>query len=167
MVGGDFETARGPWGVRGEVAGFVKDGLQSDVLGRGVSGHTWQGGLGVDRKTGAYRVAGDVIISTTRVDGGNPTAAAAARIDPNLERNSVTLVASADRSFTRDTRNVKLFAAYDPGNKTTFARFIGAVSLGDNVWFETSAGLFLGRSAEPLGRLTNEDFVYARLKVFF
>ena len=74
-------------------------------------------------------------------------AAAAARIDPNLERNSVTLVASADRSFTRDTRNVKLFAAYDPGNKTTFARFIGAVSLG---------GIALGGGGHD-GNLWNGD----------
>ena len=51
MVGADFETARGPWGVRGEVAGFVKDSLQSDVLARGIAGRTWQGGVGVDRKT--------------------------------------------------------------------------------------------------------------------
>jgi hypothetical protein len=29
MVGGDFETVHGPWGVRGEVAAFVDDELQS------------------------------------------------------------------------------------------------------------------------------------------
>ena len=34
MVGGDFETVRGEWGIRGEVAAFVNDSFQSAVAPR-------------------------------------------------------------------------------------------------------------------------------------
>ena len=121
----------------------------------------------VDRKAGAYRVAGDVLWASASVDPDSPEAVRIAALDPDVEHHSLSLVGSADRSFAKDTRRVRGFAVYDATHRTSFSRFIGAVSLGDNVWFETSAGLFLGRSTEPLGRLTNEDFVYARLKVFF
>lgn len=167
MFGGDFETARGAWGIRGEVAAFTKDQLQSTRFARGVAGRSWQGGVGVDRKAGAYRVAGDVLWASASVDSDDLAAARIASLDRDVEHHSLSLVGSADRSFAKDTRRIRGFAVYDATHRTSFSRFIGAVGLADNVWFETSAGLFLGRSAEPLGRLTNEDFVYARLKVFF
>ena len=59
------------------------------------------------------------------------------------------------------------FAVYDPADATTFARVIAAVSIRDNVWVEGSAALFTGSSLDVIGRLTNRDFAYARLKVFF
>jgi len=52
MVGGDFETVRGAWGVRGEVAAFVDDELQSTRLARGVPGRSIDAGVGLDRKAG-------------------------------------------------------------------------------------------------------------------
>ena len=55
----------------------------------------------------------------------------------------------------------------NPGKGTTFLRAIGAVNLRDNVWLELSGGLFTGTSSDTIGRLTDRDFAYARLKVYF
>jgi hypothetical protein len=139
MLGGDFETVRGPWGLRGEAAAFVDDG--PDRI---------ESGVGVDRRAGDYRVAGNILWTHHDTEG-----------------NDVTLVAAADRSFARETRTVRVFAVYDPADETMFVRGIGAVSLRDDVWLEGSAGIFTGTALDTLGRLTRRDFVYTRLKVFF
>jgi hypothetical protein len=139
MIGGDFETVRGAWGVRGEVGGFAQDG--PDRI---------EGGIGVDRRAGDYRVATNVLWMHDESDG-----------------NDVTLVAAADRSFARETRTARLFAVYDPADKTVFVRGIAAISVRDDLWIEGSAGIFSGSSADTLGRLTTRDFLYARVKVFF
>jgi hypothetical protein len=168
MVGGDFETVRGAWGVRGEVAAFVEDELQSTALARGVPGRSIDAGAGVDRKAGSYRIAGDVLWSARRArgDGAGADPARALAAD-EVNRADLSLVIAADRSFVRETRTVRVFAVYDPIDRTTFARVIGAISLRDNVWVEGSGGLFVGTSDDTLGRLSTRDFVYARLKVFF
>jgi hypothetical protein len=155
MVGGDFETVRGAWGVRGEAAFFVDDELQSVQLPRGLEGRSLEAGIGVDRRAGSYRVAGNVLVARRTADEGG------------LEESDVTLVVAADRSSARETRTLRLFAVYDPTEGTTFTRGIGAVSLRDDVWLEASGGLFTGTSTTTFGRLSRRDFVYARLKIFF
>jgi hypothetical protein len=135
MVGGDFETVRGAWGLRGEGAVFDEG-----------HGESFEGGLGIDRRAGHYRIAGDVLWSD---DAGT------------------TFVAVVDRSFARETRTLRVFTALDPGDQTTFARAIAALLLRENTWLEGSAGLFAGSSSDTLGRLTHRDFAYLRLKVFF
>ena len=162
MLGADFETVRGRWGVRGEVAAFVDDTLQSGS--RSVPGRRIDGGVGVDRRTGDYRLAGNVLWSGRRVDADVMRSAGP---DADAEGHNLTLVASADRSFARETRTLRLFAVHDVTDRTTFARGIGAISLRDNVWLEASAGVFAGSSSSTLGRLTRRDFVYARLKAYF
>ena len=137
MLGGDFETVRGQWGVRGELAMFVEDERR------------FEGGVGADRRAGDYRVAANVLLSH---ESGE---------------TDMTLVGAADRSFARETRTLRAFVAYDPADETAFVRGIGAISLRDNVWLEGSAGVFAGASLDTLGRLTQRDFLYARLKVFF
>ena len=137
MLGGDFEAARGAWGLRGELAVFPED----DAI---------EGGIGVDRRAGDYRVAGNVLVT-----------------DRPLEGTDVLVVGSADRNFARETRRVRVFGVYDPTDDTLFARVIAAISLRDNVWVEGSAGLFAGESVDTFGRLTRRDFLYARLQVFF
>jgi hypothetical protein len=149
MIGGDFETVRGPWGVRGEVAAFVDDGLQDRQRIRVVDGRSVEGGIGADRRAGDYRVAGNVLWSWRSTDGSD-----------------LSLVLSADRSFARETRTVRVFAVYDPADGTAFGRVIAAVSLRDNVWLEGSGGLFTGSAPDTLGLLTRRDFLYARLKIF-
>ena len=166
MLGGDFETVRGKWGVRGEIAAFVDDVLQSTSAGRGVPGTSIEGGVGVDRRAGDYRVAINVLLSHRSPDRSDPVGAAFAGVD-EVDRTDLSLVGAVDRSFVNDTRTVRVFAVYDPADRTTFTRVIGAVSLRDNLWLEGSGGLFAGASLDTLGRLTNRDFAYARLKVFF
>jgi hypothetical protein len=166
MIGADFETVRGLWGVRGEVAAFVDDELQSTRLVRGVPGQSVTAGIGVDRKAGDYRIAANALWSWSGIDEGEPDAAGLTG-DEELERTDVSLVLAADRSFARETRTLRVFAVYDPAEATTFTRVIGAVSVRDNVWIEGSAGLFTGASFDIIGRLTHRDFVYARVKVFF
>jgi hypothetical protein len=166
MIGGDFETVHGPWGVRGEIAAFVDDELQSTRTVRGVPGHSVTAGLGVDRKAGDYRIAANALWSRSGVDADDPAAQPFVG-DDEVERTDVSLVIAGDRSFARETRTVRLFAVYNPSEATTFTRVIGAVSVRDNVWIEGSAGVFTGDSLEIIGRLTRRDFAYARLKVFF
>jgi hypothetical protein len=134
MVGADFETVRGEWGVRGEVA------ARGDLV---------EGGVGVDRRAGAYRVSGNLMFSDAE------------------SRREATLVASVDRSFVRETRQVRAFAVYNPSEESGFVRVILSLSMRDNVTFETSGGVFAGSGANTLGRLATRDFVYVRLKVFF
>jgi hypothetical protein len=180
MLGGDFETVHGSWGVRGEIAAFVHDELQSTRLGRGVPGRTIDAGLGADRKAGSYRIAANLLWSMRRIvsddlpagdqgpsEGrplGDPGVAIARE---ELNRSDLNLVLAAERTFARETRNVRVFAVYDPVDRTTFTRLIAAISLRDDVWLEGSGGLFSGSADDTLGRLANRDFVYARLKVFF
>jgi hypothetical protein len=139
MIGGDVETVRGQWGLRGEGAAFIENSLERA-----------EGGIGVDRRAGDYRLAGNVLVAHDRTTG-----------------NDATLVAVADRSFARETRTVRVFAVYNPADGTGFLRGIASISVRDDVWIESSAGLFLGSSIDTLGQLTRRDFVYARLKVFF
>ena len=123
MIGGDFETVHGPWGVRGEVAAFVDDELQSTRAARGVAGHSVTAGVGGDRKAGDYRIAANALWSRSGVDSSDPAARALAG-DDEIERTDVSLVVAADRSFARETRTVRVFAVYDPADATTFTRVI-------------------------------------------
>jgi hypothetical protein len=166
MIGGDFETVHGRWGVRGEVAVFPDDEMQSTRAGRGVPGYGVEGGAGVDRRAGDYRIAANVLWSWRRVDTSTP-AGRDFDDDEELERSDVSLVVAADRSFARETRTLRLLAVYDPGDATVFSRLISAVSVRDNIWIEGSAGIFAGSSLDIIGRLTHRDFAYVRLKVFF
>jgi hypothetical protein len=166
MIGGDFETVRGPWGVRGEIAALVDDELQSARTVQGVQGRSVSAGVGVDRRAGEYRIAANALWSWSGVDDDDPAAQAFAG-DEEVERTDVSLVLAADRSFARETRTVRVFAVYDPAEATTFTRVIGAVSVRDNVWIEGSAGVFTGSSLDVIGRLTHRDFASVRLKVFF
>jgi hypothetical protein len=166
MIGADFETVRGAWGLRGEVAAFVADRLRSSIVPGDVPGRTIEGGVGADRRAGDYRVSASVLV-THMVTDDSPAGRLARFADPDLEGTDALIVGSADRSFSRDTRRVQAFAAYDPDDDSAFARVIGAISLRDNVWLEGSGGLFAGSSLGAAGRLTGRDFLYARLKVFF
>jgi hypothetical protein len=181
MIGADFETVRGLWGVRGEVAAFVEDELQ--VVGadlqvgpygipdlqvgpRGIPGRSITAGVGIDRRAGDYRIAANVLWSRSDVDESDPAALPFVG-DDEVERTDLSLVLAADRSFARETRTLRVFAAYDPADSTAFTRVIGAISVRDNVWIEGSGGVFTGSSLDIIGRLTRRDFVYARLKVYF
>jgi hypothetical protein len=161
MIGGDFETVSGEWGVRGEVAGFLNRTLQAIERPVLADGRAIEAGIGVDRKTGAYRVSGS-IVATRRWVKHNGSA-----VSPQIDRDDVTLVAAVDRSFARETRAVRLFAVYNPNEASVFARVISTWSLRDNVAFEASGGWFTGDGGDVLSRFATRDFLYGRLKVFF
>jgi hypothetical protein len=144
MVGADFETVRGPWGLRGEFAWFNSVSLRS-----------FEGGIGADRRAGSYRVALNALVSRT-------------------DDTDVSLVGYAERSFARETRSARLLAVYDPSDDSAFVRGIGSWSVRDNVSVEASAGWFTGETAagaqsgiDVLALLSRRDFLYLRLKVHF
>jgi hypothetical protein len=166
MLATDFETVRGPWGLRGEVAWFPDDTLQSFSPVISVPGRSIEAGIGMDRRAGSYRVSGNVLLSRRRIDraklAANPTP-----FDAEVENTDVTVVGWAERSFARETRTVRLLAVYNPDAASAFVRGIAAFSLRDNLWLETSAGWLRGTELDLLSRLSTRDFVYARLKVYF
>jgi hypothetical protein len=155
MIGGDFETVRGQWGLRGELAAFVDRTLQLQNAPTAVKGKALEGGLGVDRRAGSYRVSGTVML-TSRI----------ANV-AELDRRDLTLVGAIDRSFARETRSLRVFAAYNPGERAGFARAIGAFSLRDNLSLEVSGGVFAGIGLDVFARFSDREFLYIRLKAFY
>ena len=164
MIGGDFETVRGEWGVRGELAGFVEKSLQVPSQPIVVEGRTIEGGVGVDRSAGQYRLSGDVLVSSR---WATESVTATQPLSGEVDRIDVSVVAALDRSFVRETRRLRAFAVYNPGEASGFVRVIATISLRDNVSIEGSGGVFAGGGADTFSRLASRDFVYARLKVFF
>jgi hypothetical protein len=153
MFGGDFETARGAWGVRGELAAFTRDAFQDPGSPVIFAGRSLDAGAGVDRKAGAYRVSGEVLLH-------REARAGAARTD-------LSVVASADRQFARQKYETRMFAVYNPDNASGFVRGIAAASLRENVRLEGSIGWFAGSGADTISRFADSDFLYLRLKYFF
>ena len=166
MIAGDFETVRGAWGVRGEAAYLPNDTLQSAPVFAGLPGRTFDGGVGVDRQAGNVRVSGTLNVSRRRVNRG---ALGGAQVAANsaAEFTDTLLVGSAERSFARETRVLRVLAAWSPDAESAFVRGIGSVSLRDNVWLELSGGWLHGDGVDMLSRLSMRDFAYARIKVHF
>jgi hypothetical protein len=166
MLATDFETVRGPWGLRGEIAWFPDDTLQSFSPVTPVPGRSVEAGIGMDRRAGNYRVSGNVLVARRRVDravlDANPIP-----FDARIENTDVRLVGWAERTFARETRTVRMLAVYNPDAASAFVRGIVAFSLRDNLLLETSAGWLRGTELDLLSRLSTRDFVYARLKVYF
>jgi hypothetical protein len=165
MVGGDFETTRGIWGIRGEIAAFVDRTIQAADAPVGLKARSLEAGIGLDRKAGVYRISGNVIFTKRlpRLSQLNDALFANGQVD----RTDLNIVGAVDRSFARETRSIRAFAVYNPGEESGFARVIGTISVRDDVSLEGSAGLFGGRGRDVLARFADRDFLYARLKVFF
>jgi predicted RND superfamily exporter protein len=151
MVGADFETVSGKWGVRGELAAFVDDNFQgaSGV----VEGESIDAGLGVDRRAGDYTLSGTLLVH-------RETHAAGRRTD-------VTLIASGDRTFARERYRLRVFAVANPSEGSGFVRAIGIATLGDNLALESSIGWFVGDGRDVIGRFGDRDFGYVRVKAYF
>ena len=156
MVGGDFETAGGAWGVRGEVAWFRKRVLQAIDQPLSGLGEVIEGGIGVDHTGATYRIGGNVVISWRRSLDNLP-----------VDTTDALVVFSLDRSFARDTHQLRTFAAYDTQERSVFARAIASFAMRDNVRFELSGAWFDGTGLDLLSRLANRDFASAAFKVFF
>jgi hypothetical protein len=167
MIGGDFETVRGAWGVRGEAAVFVDDAFQGPSF-EVVRGHSLDAGAGVDRRAGSYRVSGTVLLHRERYDEPMVTPAPpGGSFTIETDRTDVSFMLSAERTFARERYRGRVFAVSNPSEGSGFLRGILTASLGDNLALEGSAGWFLGSGRDTIGRFADSDFVYARLKAYF
>jgi hypothetical protein len=161
MLGGDFETVRGQWGVRGEVAAFVEDSFQGSL--RIVSGASIDAGVGVDRQAGAYRISGTALVHRETYD--EPLLATSN--DALSGRSNLSLIVAADRTFARERYRLRTFGVYTPDESNAFLRAIGVANLRDNLALEGSVGWFAGEGQNLIGTFANSDFLYARVKYYF
>jgi hypothetical protein len=153
MYGGDVETVRGAWAIRGEAALTVGDTV---VLARsplGVDGHSLRAGVGADRKAGAFRLNGTVLLERRVTDADADT--------------NVSLVVGGERGFSRDTRTIRVFGAWNVADASGFGRTIGTWSLRDNLALEGTVGWFFGEGDDAISRFADRDFVAVSLKAYF
>ena len=172
MVGGDFETVSGEWGIRGEVAVFVRDNFQASVpfviqpfravppAISVVRGSAVDAGVGVDRKAGNYRISGTVLFRREAPDER-------LSLEDSDGRSDVSLLLSADRTFARERYQVRVFSIYNPSEGSGFGRAIASAKLRDDLALEMSGGWFAGDGRDLVGRFKDSDFAYARLKYYF
>lgn len=160
MIGADFETVRGEWGLRGEVAAFVDDVFQDRLSV--LSGGSLDAGVGVDRKAGEYRVSGTVLVHHEAYNVPLTPFAGAA-----TSRTDVSVIASIDRTFAREKYNVRFFSVYGATESSGFLRGIATAKLRDDVALEGSIGWFAGSGRDLVGRFNASDFAYVRLKYYF
>ena len=144
MLGGDFETVRGPWGLRGEVAAFVDDNFQAG-RSRIVEGSSIDAGVGVDRKAGDYRVSATVLAHRESYDepiargGRRCSERAHGRLADPVGRSQLRARALPGPDLRRLQRDREL----------GFLRGIATAKLRDNVALEGSAGWFAGDGGIP------------------
>ena len=159
MIGGDAETVRGEWGIRGEVAAFVDDNFQTPAL-TSAEGSSVEAGAGVDRQAGSYRFSGTVLFHHERRSG--PTAELE---EPS--RSDVSFVLSTERRFARERYGVRVFGVANTTEGSGFVRVIGSAELRDNLGLEASLGWFAGEGRDLVGRFADSDFAYLRVKYYF
>lgn len=160
MFGADFETVFGEWGLRGEIAVFPEDNFQSPLLQR-VEGRSIEGGIGFDRSAGSYTFSGTLLVHSETYD---------APLEPGAietSRSDVSVIGSAERSFAQERYRLRGFAVYNTTEESGFLRGIAIVKLSDNVALEGSGGWFVREGRDAIGRFSNNDFVYGRLKFYF
>jgi hypothetical protein len=153
MLGGDFETTSGAWGVRGEVAVFPRDAFQAPAAPLVYQGRSFDAGGGVDRKAGVYRISAQVLAHHESHDA--------------TSRTDVSLIASTDRQFARQKYEGRVFAVYNPDNRSGFLRGIATANLRDNVKLEGSIGWFAGSGDDTISRFSDSDFVYLRMRWYY
>ena len=167
LIGGDLEVVAGPWVVRGETAAFVRDSFQAEAAPVVLTGQSFDGGIGLDRKAGSYRVSGQILVHHEAYDPQVVTALRLVGRSFSGGRTDVSLIASTDRSFARQKYETRLFAVYDPNHGSAFLRAIATAKLRDQVGIEGSLGWFSGSGPDAIGRFSDSDFLYVRLKYFF
>ena len=91
MIGGDAETVRGDWAIRGEMAVTTGDTIVTGTSPLGLDGHSVRAGIGADRKAGTIRLNGTVLVEH-RVADAQPQLGIAGGADTN-----VSLVVGGDR----------------------------------------------------------------------
>jgi hypothetical protein len=151
MVGADFEAVRGQWGIRGEIAAFVDDNVQSPGL-QIVDSRSIDAGAGVDRRAGDYTLSATVLVhSESHISN----------------QTDVSLVMSLDRTFARERYRFRGFGIFNASESSGFLRGIGFANLRDNLALEASIGWFAGSGRDLVGRFSDSDFGYVRMKYYF
>jgi hypothetical protein len=161
MIGGDAETVRGDWAIRGEAALTLGDTVVIGTSPLGVDGHSIRAGIGADRKAGAVRLSGTMLVEYRGADA-YPVLGIPGGTDTN-----VSLVVGGERGFARDTRKVKVFGAWNVADASGFARSISTWSLRDNLSIEGSVGWFFGEGDDTISRFADRDFLALSLKAYF
>lgn len=140
MVAGDFETVTGAWAWRGEGAWF-KD-------------RSFDAGVGVDRKTGEFRVFGSVLVHRDLVRPGA------------IAKTNTDVVASIERKFHRDQLLSRVFAVVNPADQSGFFRALMVWSASDRVAVEASAAKFTGTGDDAISKFAGRDFVMTRVRYY-
>lgn len=167
MVSGDFESVRGPWAFRGEADVFGEDeDPRPDAIG-GSPGVSWDAGFAIDRKTGAYRLSGTVLVSRVRLKPETTNNGENVSVASGFSRTTTNLVFGADRSFAQERYTTRVFGVVNVTDGSAFLRNITTMTLRDNLALEGSIGWFFDESADAIGRFADRDFLYARLKMYF
>lgn len=158
MIAGDIESAHGHWAWRGEAAVFVdatlpgRTGPGENGIG-GVDGRRVVAGAGADRRAGLTHVSATVLVEHRDTVAWSDT--------------SVSLVGGLQRGFARETRQLRLFGAWNAADRSTFLRTSGGWRLRDDLWLEGTVGWFRGAGDHFFSRFSDRDFVSLRLKAYF
>ena len=153
MIGGDLETAIGPWVIRGEGAVYVDDPLQAESVPVVVTARSFRGGVGADRRVGENTLFFNALY---RLFPEHPLLA---------DRREISLVGGLSREFSRGTRSLRFFGLWNVSEHSGFTRAIWSEELVAHLGFEVGGGAFLGDGGEVLGLLGDCDFVIARLRL--
>jgi hypothetical protein len=172
MIGADFESVVRQWGIRGELAAFVRDSFQGDHV-EILEGSSLDAGLGVDRKAGRYRLSATVLLHHERTPHSAAPAPCSASEHPSApcstlaERSEASLLLSADRTFRQERYQLRAFSVSNPSERSSFLRSIFIAKLRDDLAFEASGGWFAGDGRDAIGRFNDSDFLYGRLRYDF
>ena len=131
---------------------FVEKSLNG-VLGGAVRGRAIDAGIGVDRRTGGFRVFASAVLHREWSDE-----------DPGIARTDVSLVGSIDRQFDRERYLARAFAVLNPADASAFVRGLLVWRVRDDLAFEVSAAAFLGTGDDTLSRFKRRDFALTRLR---
>jgi hypothetical protein len=162
MIGADVETVAGAWGIRGEVAGFVDRSFLSPAATPAgpppglVPGRSFDAGAGVDRRAGDWRLFGSVVVHRESLAD-----------EASTSRTDVDVVASLERAFGGERHRARGFVVVNPPDGAAFLRGLWTWKIRDDVTFDASAGVFLGASADTIGRFRTRDFMLARTRYDF
>jgi hypothetical protein len=166
MIGGDFETVAGEWGIRGELAAFTKDNFQTDAPSI-AGGRSIDAGAGVDRRAGDYHVTATILVHAEFPDRAPASGSEDGSTTQPSKRRDVSVILSGDRNFARDRYGLRAFSVYNPAEGSAFLRAIGTAKVHDDAAVEVSGGWFPGDGRDTIGRFSDSDFLYARLKYYF
>jgi hypothetical protein len=154
MIGGDFETVRGQWAIRGEAAYFPGRPLQIDDEPRTFDGNSFEAGAGVDRRAGDFTLSGTLLYRRTDTFAAGPL-------------TSLSFVGGFSRTFNRDRVETRVFSLINPEDRAGFVRGLVAWKPIDDVAIESSIGWFMGEGDDVITRFGDRDFAYVRLKYYF